>query len=247
MATPLNGSIVNGFEILQLFSEQRREIDTALIARKLGMNNATAHRLLMTLEHVGALRRIRRGVFVLGSELERLGGLAERHNPVARIIEPDLQALSARLNESVMACRFSRHGPICIAVASSDRTISVNVEVGTLLPLVRSAQGKLWLAYMSEQERKKCLAAAEVANSAPIDQTSLAQELETILDQGCAVNLGDNEPDIAAVSVPIFGDDDQISLTLSVFGMLSRFDQPFVDQARSELSLVAARISQQLD
>ena len=106
MATPLNGSIVHGFEILQLFSDARREVDTALVCKKLSMNNATAHRLLMTLEHVGALRRIRRGVFVRGSEMERLGGLAERHNPIAKIIEPDLQALGTRLNESVMACRF---------------------------------------------------------------------------------------------------------------------------------------------
>ena len=43
MATPLNGSIVNGFEILQLFSEHRPDIDTALVSKKLEMNNATAH------------------------------------------------------------------------------------------------------------------------------------------------------------------------------------------------------------
>ncbi|MCJ8309769.1 MAG: IclR family transcriptional regulator [Rhizobiaceae bacterium] len=247
MATPLNGSIVHGFEILQLFSDARREVDTALVCKKLSMNNATAHRLLMTLEHVGALRRIRRGVFVLGSEMERLGGLAERHNPIAKIIEPDLQALGTRLNESVMACRFSHHGPTCIAVATSSRAISVNIEVGTLLPLVRSAQGKLWLAHMTEAERNKCLATMEVSNATPIDRVKLDQELKEILADGYAVNLGDNEPDIAAVSVPVFGHAGRVVLTLSVFGMLSRFDPSFVERARSELGTVAAQVSEHLD
>lgn len=246
MATPLNGSIINGFEILQLFSHSRREVGTALVAGQLDMNTATAHRLLVTLEHVGALRRIRRGVFVLGSELERLGNLAERHNPLAKIIEPELQTLSANLNESVMACRFSSHGPTCIAVASSSRAISVNIEVGTLLPLARSAQGKLWLAHMSNQQRDTCLAAAEISNSAPIDRSKLARELEEIQVQGYAVNLGENEPDIAAVSVPILGEDQEVVLTLSVFGMLSRFDQTFVRRARTELGKVASRISRSL-
>ena len=173
--------------------------------------------------------------------------LAELHNPIAKIIEPHLQALSSRLNESVMACRLSHHGPTCVAVANSSRAISVNIEVGTLLPLARSAQGKLWLAHMSERERKSSLAATEVSNQGAIDRSKLDGELETILQQGYAVNLGENEPDIAAVSVPVLEDDGQILLTLSVFGMLSRFDPDLVERAKLELSAIATQISLKLD
>ena len=246
MATPLNGSIVNGFAILSLFGDHRSEIDPAFVSKRLGMNNATAHRNLATLEHTGALRRIRRGVFALGPELERLGRLADRHNPVAKIIEPDLQALSGKLNESVMACRLSRHGPTCIAVANSNRPISVNIEVGTLLPFQRSAQGKLWLAHMNAEERAKQLSSLEVSDATTTDLAELDGELLQIRKQGFAINLGDNEPDIAAISIPVYDGDEELALTISVFGMLSRFDESFIGKAKSELIATAGQIDPEL-
>ena len=245
MATPLNGSIVNGFAILSLFADHRSEIDTAFVSKRLGMNNATAHRNLVTLEHAGALRRVRRGVFALGPELERLGRLADRHNPVAKIIEPELQALSSRLNESVMACRLSRHGPTCIAVANSNRSISVNIEVGTLLPFQRSAQGKLWLAYMTADERSKHLSSLEISDGSTTNIAGLDDELQHIREQGFAINLGDNEPDIAAVSIPVFNDNGELALTISVFGMLSRYDDDFIGQAKKELAATANKIDRE--
>ena len=87
----------------------------------------------------------------------------------------------------------------------------------------------------------------EVSNATPIDRVKLDQELKEILADGYAVNLGDNEPDIAAVSVPVFGHAGRVVLTLSVFGMLSRFDPSFVERARSELGTVAAQVSEHLD
>ncbi|NKB53781.1 MAG: helix-turn-helix domain-containing protein [Rhizobiaceae bacterium] len=246
MATPLNGSIIKGFEILSLFTEQLQQIDSALVAENLQMNNATAHRLLTTLEQVGALRSVRRGTFALGPKIERLGWLAEEANSIAAVVTPKLEALSGQLNESVMACRLSRHGPTCIAVANSRRAISVHVEVGTLLPLYRSAQGKLWLAQMSEAERSKRLSALAISDKDAVTHKQMDDELQRIQRQGFAVNLGENEPDIAAISMPLKNEDDQMELSISIFGMLSRFDPKFVDHARKHLEATIAHLQTEI-
>ena len=242
MSTPLNGSILKGFEILSLFSEDRREISTGTVVDNFQMNNGTAHRLLMTLEQAGAIRSIKRGVFALGSEIERLGLLAEQGNAMASIVQPKLDVLCNRVGESVMACRLSRHGPTCIAVTNSRQAISVNIKVGTLLPLHRTAQGKLWMAEMAPEERERRLAVMALAGTGADDPNGLDEELQQIRRQGYALNLGSNEPDIAAISMPARNMAGEMKLSVSVFGMLSRFDEDFVEEAKIRLAETVRKI-----
>ncbi|WP_425964126.1 helix-turn-helix domain-containing protein [Rhizobium nepotum] len=53
MATNVNFSLIKGLAILDLITEGRPEITTAIVVNELGMNTATAHRFLMTLEEDG--------------------------------------------------------------------------------------------------------------------------------------------------------------------------------------------------
>lgn len=244
MATPLNGSLLKGFEILSLFSPSQREISAGTVVERMGMNTATAHRFLMTLEHAGAVRSTKRGYYSLGPKIEELGWIAEETDALGQILQPEIDTLSRNLNESVMVCRLTRQGPTCVAVANSSRAISVNISVGTLLPLHATAQGKLWLAEMSPSERSSRLSVQSVVGTqVPMPEAGkLEEELAEVRKQGYALNLGDNEPDIAAVSVPIRDAAERVVLTLSAFGMLSRFHAGFLDTARDQLLAAAVRI-----
>ena len=193
MSTPLNGSVLKAFTILGLFNSDRSEISAAIVASELDTNIATAHRFLLSLEEAGALVSYRRGHFSLGRTIEELGRLAEASNPLVAKVQPMINELARQLEESVMVCRLGRQGPTCIAVASSERPISVNISVGTVLPITNTAQGKLWLAAMSRKDRDEWLKGAD----APTDQ-----ELQQITEQGYSQNLGENEPDIGALAVP---------------------------------------------
>jgi len=70
--------------------------------------------------------------------------------------------------------------------------------------------------------------------------------LEKIRKDGVALNLGDNEPDIAAVSVPIRDKTGRMRLSLSVFGLLSRFSEDFVSRCRPALLSAAGEIGRRL-
>jgi len=247
VSTPLNGSLIKAFEILGLFDEDRPEVSAAAVARQLDLNSSTAHRFLLTLEHVGALTSVRRGVFGLGPRLEQLGRLAERANPVPAFVQPALEAVSRELNESVMACRLNRLGPVCAVVAESGRPVSVVVKTGTLLPFRNTAQGKLWLAFMPEEERAAVLQQTSLLSGQSPEKgdcDKFSRELDEIGERGYALNLGENEPDIAAVSVPVRNAEGSMILSLSVFGMLSRFDKAFVERATGRLMDVSAEIGE---
>lgn len=231
MSTPLNGSILKAFSILRMFTHERTEISAMTVSSELGLTHATAHRILLTLEEAGAVVSYRRGVFSLGHVIETLGAVAQASNQIAARIGPMIAELALKLNESAMVCRLGRHGPVCIAVAPSNRPISVNINVGTALPMTTTAQGKLWLAAMEPDERAHWLQAG---------QTNL--ELERIQADGYARNNGENEPDIGALSVPIKNGNGEVVLTLSSFGMLRRFDDEMVTKNLPVLLDTAHRI-----
>ena len=249
MGTPLNGSLIKGFEVLKLFSEERPEISASAVVSELGMNLATAHRFLLTLEQVGVLVSFRRGYYRLGSRLEELGQLAEETNSLSHIVKPTIEQVSEGLEESVMACRLGRSGPTCMAVSISSRPLNVHIRVGTVLPLHSTAQGKLWLAEISDQER---LARLEnynwdrMSNNTIANPLTMDKELKAIRKQGFAVNRGENEPDLGAVSVPVWNSNDEIILSLSAFGMLSRFDDALIRKAVKQLKKAAKSIQQKL-
>lgn len=248
MSTALNASLIKALEILDLFSEEQPEITAGMVAQRLAMSPATAHRFLLTLEHTGLLVSPRRGRFTLGQRLEELGKLAFEISPLPSLARPVVETVSRALDESVMACRLGRFGPVCIASANSRRPIRFSVDIGAELPMTTTAQGKLFLAHMPCDDRL-AMVRREAATRGfdPVAACGvLEQGLKTVRTQGFATNFGENESEIAAVAMPVFDQDQRVILTLSVFGILSRFDPELVARCRTHLTEGAADLAARL-
>lgn len=236
MATSLNLSVMKAFDALDLFDETRPELSVEIVARELRMTNATAHRFMTTLEIAGVLTAVRRGVYAPGPRLSRLGRMAEDLSPLPPSLQAVLDRLRQDLGESIMACRFTPRGPLCVAVSLAQRPISVQIRTGTTLPMMCTAQGRLFLAGMPPRDRTQW-----VTSQGECQKTLTALEplLTRLQTEGHALNQGDNEPDIAAIAVPITVAGRTV-LTLSAFGTLSRFDESFFKRAERVMKLAAA-------
>ena len=248
MPTKANESVLKSFEILGLIHADRPEITSQIVVRELGMNPATAHRFLATLVTVGALATYRRGRYCLGPRAAELGSLEQLTNPLSNLVKPIIESASQDLNESVMASRLSRGGPVCMAVATPNRPFNIDIKVGTILPLHSTAQGKLWLSSLSRKERLARLGAyrlVALTDSTIQDLDVLERELEQIRSQGFAINKGENEEDLGAVSVPVRSSAGETILTLSMFGLLSRFDDDVMARAVDRLRRAATEIQHQ--
>ena len=243
MATPLNNSLLKGFEVLALVTRDRPDLTAAILMADLGMNAATAHRFLTTLEEAGALAPVRRGTYRLSPRLTDLGRLAEETNPLPQQVQPQIEALAAALGESVMLCRPGRRGPVSIAVATAPRPFAMGFRVGTTVSLAQSAQGRLCLADMTPPERERALRAADAD---PGLLAALTPALDRIRATGLAHNEGTAEPDIGAIAAPVRDRRGQIALTLSVFGPLARFAADFRARAAGPLLATAEGIAARL-
>lgn len=239
MSTPLNASVLKCFEILDLISRSRPEITAAVVAEEMDLNVATAHRFLLTLESAGALRSHRRGAFSLGETIERLGRIADEINPLAGHIQPLISVLSRELGESVMACRMGRYGPVCIAAAAAAKPISVTIEVGTVLKSPFTAQGRLWLSELGPS--------APAAWLRDLAELPSPEDLEGIRQAGFARNRGESENGIGAVCIPIRSHSaGKMVLSISVFGLLSQFDDDLAALSLKALNRAAKAFTAQI-
>lgn len=249
MALQKNGSVVKAFEILKLFSEQRPEINAADVSAELGLNAITAHRFLRTLESVGALVAVRKGLYRLSYVFVDLGERVTVGDRLGQLLQPLLNRLTADMQEATMATVFQADMVVCIARAISNRQLSVDIRVGTQLEAYCTAHGKSWLAFMPERQKEHYLRVVErrkLTNNTIVDLTALETELAQIHKQRYAINDEEREDGIRAIAVPILLRSGRMVAGLSVFGPASRMPDAVMEKALQQLRTAADEASRLL-
>lgn len=249
MAIQLNNSVARAFAILGLFSETRRTIAAADLVRELDLNATTAHRFLKTLEGEGALVLASKGHYRLGYMLVDLGRRAEREDDLGKLLQPELDALSASQQEASMATLYQSGMVVCIARGLAQRSLSVDVRVGSRLEAYCTAHGKLWLAFMPTPERTRYLNSVvrePMTGTTITDRDALLKEIKSIAAQGYAVNRGEREDGITAIAVPVLGRDGKMVTGLSIFGPTSRINDTILSLSLTALRHAAQRSTKRL-
>ncbi|ESR26201.1 IclR family transcriptional regulator [Lutibaculum baratangense] len=247
MASQLNGSVIKAFAILDLFTDARSEVTAGIVARELGINAITAHRFLKTLEHVGALVAVSKGVFRLGFTLVDLGDRVSEGGSLARTLQPILDSVTRAIGEASMATVFSADMVVCIAHAHSGRSLSVDVRVGTRLDAYCTAHGKLWLSQLREAELQRYLETVPLDRQSPhtiVDRAALLEELEHVRRQGFAANDGEREEGIRAIAVPILTRAGRMVSSISVFGPSFRLTDEVMERSLARLRAAALEAEQ---
>lgn len=242
MATQVNNSVLKAFAILDLFSESRTEINAALVARELGLNAVTAHRFLRTLERVGALVAVSKGVYRLGFVLIDLADRVIHHADLGRALTPVLEDVTRDMREASMATVLEADMVVCIARAVSGRSLSVDIRVGSQLDAYCTAHGKLWLAELGQAALQRYLEVMPLTRMSPhtiVAPDRLLAELAEVRRQGHAVNDGEREEGIRAVAVPVRSRQGRMVCSLSLFGPSFRMTDDVMAAGVDRLRLAA--------
>jgi IclR family pca regulon transcriptional regulator len=183
---------------------------------------------------------------VLGHRISELGLLAGKSNPILAIVQPVLDRLSLDLGESVSAARLLRAGITCIATAVSVQDISIHTRVGRIYEAAGTAHGQIWLAHMTDDERRAYLADLSPAGSQAKGRPNPlpdSQEFERIRNDGFCVNSGGQQEEIGGVAVPVIDAQGKIVLTLAAYCFVSRLTDEMIDRSVEKLSQAAQTIS----
>jgi IclR family KDG regulon transcriptional repressor len=226
--TVLRYKTLNDFSrILSVFEmpdvEERSVND---ISKSLEMLRTKVSRMLKTLEIDGWLERNpHNGKYRIGARFLQVGLLYALNHPLRRLILPHLERTAQDLgllsawgifkNDRVIVVDRLRlhHGPL-IHLLGSD------------VPLHSSSYGKLFLAYMAEEERERILSSLTFIKLTP--QTistaeSMREELKRVREKGYASDEEETREEIVGITAPIFDDSEDLVAALTISGKSSEF------------------------
>ena len=206
MATPKNQSVQKAFALLRSFRDAEEWVTNAELSRRTGLSEACAHRLMKTLEEIGAVVRDRRGCYRPGMVLATLSRDVAVGDVIRATSEDLLAALAARL-QGVVHVGVLRGGMVNYAAKFGAAVrVPIPSRVGAQQEAYCSALGKVLLAGMPAPDLEDFLYDGDFVALTPQTITNVASlraELAAVRQRGFAVDNREAFQTIACVGVPI--------------------------------------------
>ena len=195
-----------GLIILAAFEHHER-LTHQQLCQMTKLPKATITRLIHTLTTLGFLRVTEHGQYQLGSSAVRLSATAwSRHDMVAAA-EPLLRQFASENEVSVNLATEVEGEMRYHACCRSPARLSVNLQVGSAVPVAHTAIGRAFYA-ASAQTRQAVIISNLQENLSDEDynhaQTALASAAEHYEKYGYTISDGEFSTDILAVAVGVF-------------------------------------------
>ena len=208
---------------------------TALSAH-VGENPAKVHRYLVSLMQEGLVEQDTTSQrYVLGSELIQIGLAAMRQaEPIGRA-EPALIRLRERFEITCFVAVMGNKGPTVMRIEEPGLPVTVNVRAGSVMSLLWSATGRVFLGLLDEA-RIRLMAEEELVSATPQMRLRLPPDkpIETVQKEirvlHCAVVRDTYLPGISAVAAPVYDLTGRVCAVITALGASGGFD-PSIDGA----------------
>lgn len=206
-------AVERALTILEAFGDGAPSLSLAELAARSGYYKSTILRLAASLERFGYLVRGGDGRFRLGASLARLGALYRDESDLEAVLRPVLRRLRDASGETASFYVRSGLTRTCLYRENAARELRHHLEEGARLPLSLGAAGKVLLAWAGESD----------------------PALRIVRAQGYALSLGERDPYLAAVAVPLLDTAERLQGALCLSGLAARFTPAHQNSCRKLL------------
>jgi len=238
------------FSILEVLLQQGSAMNMTEISEKLGLYPSTIHRILDTLKHWGYVDQDpNTQKYQLGLKLLELGMAKFHQMDLVRESTPYLKELVNQCNETVHLGVLEEGEVLYLAKEESSQTIRMCSYVGKRAPLHSTALGKVLLADLSEEERRKILeqkGLPRITEKTITDKEELEKELNRIKKQGFALDRRENEKDVCCIAAPIKNYQGKVIAAISISSPAYRVDINKQSHLKEALIEITKKISKRL-
>jgi len=242
-------SVVIAADVLKALAAKGGMLPLKELAAATRMPRGKVHRYLASLRSAGLVaQNPETGQYYIASGAVMIGlvGLG-RISPVRQLQEA-LPPLRDRINETVTAAIWGERGPIIIAIEESDHLVSMNIRIGSVLPVLTTAIGQLFLAYLPPAMTRQFIA-AERRKASPGAVPS-EQELEALLENVRVRQLSQARgvliPGVDALAAPVFDHRERIIGVMCAVGHADARITDWSGIVAPALSEAAVVVSRQL-
>lgn len=223
-------SAETGMAVLKTLSNMGGSASLSALAAQLDESPAKVHRYLTSLIQEGLVEQDAGSQrYFLGPELIRIGLTAMRQAEPIRLAEPALVRLRESLEVTCFVALMGNKGPTIMRIEEPGLPVTVNVRAGTVMSLVWSATGRVFLGLLDEA-RVRTLAEEELAAATPemlalLPRPDPIERLQKeIRTAGCAIVRDVYLRGISAVAAPVYDFTGRVCAVITALGASGGFD-----------------------
>lgn len=206
------------------------------IARAVGMPAAKAHRYLVSFIETGMVHHRRAGTYDLGPLAAEIGLAAMTRTDLVNRVAEDLEDLVEQTGRTAQLSVWGDHGPTIIRWERSARALITNLGLGSTLPLLSSATGRVFLAFSPKRVTARLLEIESGNRTDGSDENEIDALIRDVRTRGVAGVDQSFIPGLFALAAPILnwqGEADAVVTLVST--------EPYNDQTVQNLQAFAAR------
>lgn len=224
-------SIEVGFRLLDVLTREPRAMMLRDLAQRAGMSPAKAHRYLVSFLRLGVVSQDPlSGRYELGGFALQLGLARLARVDGVKLARIALAELRDRLDLTVGIAVWGNQGPTMVHWMESSHPAKASLKLGDVMPLLSSATGLLFAAYlpvsktaaMLERELADARRAAHLGG--PRTRDEVEQTLAQVRQHQAARVEGMLLPTIHAFCMPVFDSTGDLALGLIALGHEGVFD-----------------------
>jgi DNA-binding IclR family transcriptional regulator len=246
-------SVEVGFALLDVLSIATGPLMLRDLAAAAGMSAAKAHRYLVSFQRLrlvvqdaGSTR------YDLGPAALKLGLASLSRLDAVKLARERITALMEQVGHTLALAVWGNQGPTIVHWEESPQAVTVNLRLGDVMPLLSSATGRCFAAYLSKDAiaplLKEEIARAQKQRRSDVP-ASLAEAralLDEVRQRGAARVVDTLLPGIVGFCAPVFDSDGHIALGMLALGPLGSFDPEWDGAIDKPLRAAANQLSSEL-
>ncbi|WP_027833889.1 IclR family transcriptional regulator [Maritalea myrionectae] len=243
-------SLDRAFGLLNIIADAPEGIALGALAQQADLAPSTTHRLLGALEGQGMVAfdaqagawQIGLGAFQIGAAfLHRREFVAAARAPMRRLMQES--------GETVNLAILNRGTVVFVAQIECDEVMRMAVKIGSVGPLHASAVGKAMLAFGAAEEVDNLTANLHfprLTDKTILDLPAFENELETVKNQGFAVDDEEQSLGLRCIAAPVFNEFAEPVCALSISGPTVRVTQERTAELAEMVINAAHRVTTKL-
>ena len=240
----MDKTAAKAFRVLDRLTASDRPLGVSEVAREFGLPKSNVHRVLSTLVTLGYVRSTAAGTYEPTLRAWEIGVRVLNRMSVQRVAAPHLEELAFASGETVHLALRDGDQAVYVAIIESTRAVRTFTRVGQRVPLHCTAVGKVMLAFGGGGMAPGRLERHSATTIT--DPTRFAQELERVLGQGFATNLGEWNAEVFGVAAPVFDHLGGVVAALALSGPSERLKLAALKRVAPQVQATAQRISREL-
>ena len=195
------------------------------IAAAAGLPPPKAHRYLTSLADAGMVFQAdRSGPYELGPMALRVGVASLARHDVIQTACDALPHLRDQIRATCFVSGWGDRGPVILRWEDSQRPVTVVVKVGSSMPVLTSATGRAFLAFLPPAQLGGLMAEEMLRHDRLNSQDRIDALAEETRRHGVGQVDGDFQAGIASLAAPLFSPLRQIAGVVTALGRVGEFD-----------------------